>query len=308
MCVPVLKEILSQNPDYEIVMISRKPFEPLFQGVERLTFKGVDFKDYKGILGIYRLSKEISKEFPNALMADLHNVLRTKILNFFLGLKKIPIFKIDKGKKDKKKLTDIWQIDKKQLKKTTERYADVFRKIGLKVELSHQLTPVFLGEKSGVGFAPFAQHKGKMLGLEKSFELAKKIAKTEKIYFFGGGKKEIEILNQWEQKIPNSENLAGKLSLKEEIEKIAQLRVMIAMDSANMHFASLVGTRCVSIWGQTHFFAGFLGFGQNKKDAVHIEDLTCRPCSVFGDKTCFRGDWACLEEIQIATILEKINK
>ncbi|MTE25154.1 glycosyl transferase, partial [Microbacterium sp. ZXX196] len=39
---------------------------------------------------------------------------------------------------------------------------------------------------------------------------------------------------------------------------------------------------------------------------VQVEDLTCRPCSVFGDKTCYRGDWACLQEIDIQKIVDKI--
>ena len=142
--------------------------------------------------------------------------------------------------------------------------------------------------------------------LEKSFELAKILSRTHKIYFFGGGKEETEILNTWAQKLPNTESLAGKLSLKEELQKIAELEVMISMDSANMHLASLVGTRCISVWGSTHHFAGFLGYGQSVDDIVEVRDLTCRPCSVFGDKECYRGDYACLEEIDIQKIVEKV--
>jgi ADP-heptose:LPS heptosyltransferase len=80
------------------------------------------------------------------------------------------------------------------------------------------------------------------------------------------------------------------------------------MDSANMHLASLMGTRCISIWGSTHPYAGFLGFGQSEDDVVQVEDLTCRPCSVFGDKECYRGDWACLEELDIQKIVEKFDQ
>ena len=127
-------------------------------------------------------------------------------------------------------------LDKKQLKPTTERYADVFREMGFKVELSSQLRPKSI-RKSGIGIAPFAQHKGKMLPLEKTFEIAKILSSNHKIYFFGGGKNEVEILNKWQNEISNSENLAGKLSLKQELEKISKLEIMISMDSANMHLA-----------------------------------------------------------------------
>ena len=83
MIVPVLKEFLAQNPDTEIVFVSRKNFADLFDGVERLTFRGVNLDDYKGFFGLRKLALELKKEFQPDFIADLHNVLRTKILSFF---------------------------------------------------------------------------------------------------------------------------------------------------------------------------------------------------------------------------------
>lgn len=305
MTVPVFKEFLEQNPDVEIVMVSRKNFEALFAGIPNVIFKGINLDDYKGVFGLRRLSNELMKEFNPDYIANLHDVIRTKILDRIYRRKGLKVFKINKGKEEKEHLTDIWNLDKVQLKKTVERYADVFREMGFKVELSHQLRPIS-NHKSGIGFAPFAQHKGKMLPLEKSFELARILAQKHTIYFFGGGKKETETLEKWESLIPNTKSLSGKLSLTEELQKIAELEVMISMDSANMHLASIVGTRCVSIWCATHPYAGFLGFGQKEEDVVQVKDLSCRPCSVFGDKECYRGDWACLEEFTIQKVIDKI--
>ena len=305
MTMPVFREFLEQNPNVEIVMVSRKNFESLFADIPNVIFHGINLDDYKGFLGIRRLGKELLKEYCPDYVADLHDVIRSKILDKIYVRKGLKVFKINKGKEEKEELTDVWNLDKRQLKKTVERYADVFREMGFKVELSHQLRPIYK-EKSGIGFAPFAQHKGKMLPLEKSFELVKILAQKYTIYFFGGGKSETETLESWESQIPNTKSLAGKLNLSQELDKIAQLEVMISMDSANMHLASIVGTRCVSIWGATHPYAGFLGFAQSENDVVQITDLTCRPCSVFGDKECYRGDWACLEEINVQKIIDKI--
>ena len=305
MTVPVFTEFLEQNPNVEIVMVSRKNFEDLFAGIPNLTFKGIDVDDYKGAFGIRKLAHELTREVRPDFIADLHNVIRTKILNGIFRRRSFKVSVLKKGKEEKEHLTDIWNLEKKALKHNTERYADVFREMGFSVKLSHQYRTISK-EKSGIGFAPFAQHQGKMLPLEKSFELAKLLAKKQKIYFFGGGKSEVEILDNWVNQIPNTENFAGKLSLKQELQKISELETMISMDSANMHLASLVGTRCVSVWGSTHPFAGFLGYGQCENDIVQVKDLTCRPCSVFGDKECYRGDWACLEEIDIHKINSKI--
>lgn len=305
MTAPVFREFLEQNPDVEIVMVSRSNFESLFVDIPNVIFKGINLDDYKGFFGLTRLANELIKEFNPDLIANLHDVIRTKILDKIYRRKGLKVFKINKGKEEKEHLTDIWNLNKIQLKKTVERYADVFREMGFKVELSHQLRPASI-QKSGIGFAPFAQHQGKMLPLEKSYELARILAKKHKIYFFGGGKKETEILEKWENEIPNTLSLSGKLTLTEELNKISELEIMISMDSANMHLASLMGTRCISIWGSTHPYAGFLGFGQSENDVVQVKDLTCRPCSVFGDKECFRGDWACLEELDIQKIIKKI--
>lgn len=305
MTIPVFRELLEQNENLEIIMVTRKNFQDLFKDLPQVIFKGVNLEDYKGIPGMRRLSKELSNEFEFDYIADLHDVIRSKILDAFFANNDFKIFKINKGKEEKEQLTDIWNLEKKQLKTTFERYADVFREMGLTINLSY-IYQQKSKEKKGIGFAPFAQHKGKMLPLEKSFEIAKILAKKDKIYFFGGGKEEQEILQRWESEIPNSENIAGKLTLKQELETIEKLNVLISMDSANMHLASLVGTRCVSIWGATHPFAGFLGYGQTTNDAVQVKDLTCRPCSTFGDKECYRGDYACLHEIDIQWLIDKI--
>lgn len=305
MTVPVFRELLEQNSDLEIIMVTRKNFAALFEDLPQVIFKGINLEDYKGIRGMKRLSKELLEEFSFDYVADLHDVIRTKMLDAFFSNKNFKVFKINKGKAEKEHLTDIWNLDKKQLKSTFERYADVFREIGFAVKLSNNYRPKST-EKSGVGFAPFAQHKGKMLPLDKSFELCKIVAKTDKIYLFGGGSEENNILKNWENQIGNVESVAGKFSLSEELNLISKLKTMISMDSANMHLASLVGTRCISVWGSTHPFAGFLGYGQSYDDVIQVEDLTCRPCSTFGDKECFRGDYACLNEFNIQKVIDKI--
>lgn len=305
MTVPVLREFLDQNSGVEVIVVSRNNFADLFCGIGRLVFHGIDLDRYKGALGMNRLAEELTERYSIDFVADLHDVIRTKILNAIFTLKGLPVFKIDKGKDEKKHLTNIWNIGKEPLKQTVERYADVFREMGFPVTLSHALQPL-RAEKEGIGIAPFAQHQGKMLPLEKTMQLAVELAQYETVYFFGGGTRETALLADWQNQIANTVSLAGQLSLKEELEAISRLKLMISMDSANMHLASLVGTRCISIWGSTHPYAGFLGYGQSVDDIVQVKDLTCRPCSVFGDKPCYRGDWACLAELQPEVVLEKV--
>ena len=88
---------------------------------------------------------------------------------------------------------------------------------------------------------------------------------------------------------------------------MSHLNVMLSMDSANLHLASLVGTPVVSVWGATHPYAGFMGWGQSTDNAVQI-DLPCRPCSVYGSKPCVRGDFACMNQIEPADIVKRLEK
>ena len=42
LCLPVVLEALSQNPDLEITFISRKMFAPLFANISRCYFSGAE--------------------------------------------------------------------------------------------------------------------------------------------------------------------------------------------------------------------------------------------------------------------------
>ena len=92
-----------------------------------------------------------------------------------------------------------------------------------------------------------------------------------------------------------------------ELALVSHLDVMVTMDSANMHLASLVLTPVVSIWGATHPYCGFKGRRQKEDDIVQLP-MTCRPCSVFGNKPCFRGDYHCLRGISPQVVAEHIMK
>ena len=70
MTVPVFTEFLEQNPDVEIVMVSRKNFSDLFDGIPNLIFKGINVDDYKGISGMRRLANELTKEFKPTRFKD----------------------------------------------------------------------------------------------------------------------------------------------------------------------------------------------------------------------------------------------
>lgn len=156
-----------------------------------------------------------------------------------------------------------------------------------------------------IGIAPFAAHKGKIYPLdrmEKVVQLLKEKQPDCHIYLFCGKGEELELMQKWAKKYDLI--VATGEGIRADLEKMKKLDVMISMDSGNMHLASIVGLRVVSIWGATHPYAGFLGWGQKMEDCIQ-KDLPCRPCSIYGNKPCLRGDMACMD-IEPEDIISRI--
>lgn len=321
MTVPVIKAVLSQNPDLEITFVSRPDFEGFFKDIPRLNYFAADLNlEYKGFTGVLKLFRKLKKTSSFDAVADLHDNLRSKILRKMFRVSGLPYAYIDKGRDKKKLLTRFPNKILKPLKLTTERYADVFRGLGLQTELQHQLKknpqPLtkdiikLTGDKanSWIGIAPFAKHKGKIYPLERTEEVIRQLNdKNVKLFLFGGSPLEEEICLQWEQKYPAVTSLVRRLTMEQELSLISNLDVMMSMDSAGMHLASLEGVPVVSVWGATHHYAGFLGYGQSENNII-ADDIECRPCSVYGNKPCFRKDYACLYNIEPETIVAKLSE
>jgi ADP-heptose:LPS heptosyltransferase len=314
MTVPVIKLVLQQYPQLQVTYVSTGFVQPLFADIERLSFIPADLKGrHKGVNGLFRLYKTIRNEQTVNAIADLHNVVRTKIIRGFFSFSGFKKAVIDKGRREKAALTRIKNKDFHPLKSTFERYAEVFAKLGFPVSLdsqshasrltSHQKNP---GTKYRIGIAPFAKHLQKQYPPDKMKEVVRLLnADNDKEIIFFGGKEDVAELEVLENEFSNAISHAGKHSLEEELRTMSSLDLMVSMDSANMHLASLVNTPVVSIWGGTHPYAGFYGWQQDPANAVQV-DLYCRPCSVFGKRPCYRKDWACLNSINPVMVYDRI--
>ncbi len=316
MTVPVVASFAKANPDVAITMLSAPRLQPLFANIPTLKFVGVDTKGrHKGVKGIWRLSNEISSEGKFNQIIDLHDVLRSKILRTLMLLKGVKVTAIDKGRNEKKKL--INGSAKAPLVPMVTRYQQTFEKAGYKFDVDYSGFEVnsdvdFNSELkldshvANVGIAPFAQHDGKIYPLDKMEKVVEILSSRNiGIYLFGGGKKEEDVFNSWVGKYSNVVSLAGKYKLQEEMAAMKKMNLMVTMDSANMHLASLCGVRVVSIWGATHPYMGFYGYGQKSEDAI-VANLDCQPCSAYGNKPCKFGDKRCMMQITPEMVYNKI--
>ena len=324
MTIPVLQALLNTYDDLEIVVVSRPFFEPFFKNLSRTEFIGVDLKHkYKGLPGLFRLYRFLKTKQPDAI-ADLHDVLRTKILRTFFrlgGFSKIAV--IDKGRAEKKALTRLQNKILKPLKTTHQRYAEVFEKLGFSVDLKQfepdfpdfskhvSITLAFLSDYKIIGIAPFAAHEGKQYPLEKIKEIIQLLLEKDKdirILLFGGGEYEEQILDDLEEIYINRVyNTVGYFSFEEQLQLISYLQVMLSMDSGNGHLAALFGVPVITIWGATHPYAGFAPFNQPAENQIlpDLKQFPQLPTSVYGNKT-FEGFEKVWETIKPKEVVDKI--
>ena len=300
MTVPVLDAFSRQFPDVRITFLGRPFFKPLFRGLKNVEYYSAHLKDkHKGVRGLWKLYKEL-KELRFDAVIDLHNVLRTNVLKRYFGFTNIPFYQIDKGRKEKRELTRKQEKELTPLKSTFERYADVFRELGYNLDLEHASTkprvelPSSLADRFGrdvlkwIGIAPFAAFEGKMYPIDKMEEVIRYFDASEKyrIFLFGAGRRENDILTPISKKYKNAINLIGAMTFQEELALISNLDLMLSMDSANGHLAALYGIPTVTIWGVTHPFAGFYPFRQDPDNALLADrsQFPFIPTSVYGNK------------------------
>lgn len=316
MTVPVLRALTEQHPNTKITVLTKGFLKPFFRDLKNVFVFEADTKGrHKGVFGLWRLSREL-KKLDLDVVADLHNVLRSNILKFFLSGKQC--IQIDKGRTEKKALISGESF--KQLKTTHQRYADVLEALGLSINLEEPSFPktvsltdkekTITGEKTTkwIGIAPFAAHKSKMYPLDKMLDVIDALSEDYKVFLFGGGEKEISFLQPIEDTYKNVVNLAGKLSLDQEMNIISNLDAMLSMDSGNSHIAAMLGIPVVTIWGVTHPFAGFTAFNQSEQyqllaDRAQYPEI---PTSIYGNKFP-EGYEQAAGSISTKTIIEKIG-
>ena len=304
MTVPVLRAFVEQNPTIKITVISRPFFKPFFEGIPNITFFAFDEKErHKGFLGLLRLYSDLRKLKIDAF-ADLHNVLRSKVVRTLFTLSGKKVAAVDKGRAGKKALTAAENKVFKQLPTMFERHLKVFKELGFTVTISNPIfpekaalskeildligeIPIAIGTKL-IGIAPFAQYDAKVYPLDLMQEVIAQLSEKQeyKILLFGGGKKEIEILDSISSPYENVINMAGKIKFQQELQLISNLDVMLSMDSGNAHIAAMLGVKVITLWGATHPFAGFSPFNQPLENALvsNREKYPLLPTSVYGNK------------------------
>ncbi len=322
MTVPVLLALVKQHPDVKITVVSKAFFKPIFNSIPNVNFVSVHtHHKHKGLLGLYRLYIDLkAKRITH--VADLHNVLRSKVIRTLFALSGKAIAFTDKGRAEKKEITRLENKEIQPLKTMFERHAQTFSKLGFAVDLTHpkflekQTIPFkvidLVGEKKEkwIGIAPFAHHDRKKYPIDLMHQVVEQLASKNnvKLLLFGGGKHEKALLDKMAEGLPNVYNLAGLISFESELHLISNLDIMLSMDSGNAHLAAMFGVNTITLWGATHPFVGFAPFNQPFENCLVSDrnQYPFLPTSVYGNKEV-AGYEEAMRTILPETVIAKVE-
>lgn len=259
----LLKSLKIQSSSkYHFTIATHPKVKPFLKELPEVDFIEVDFKDkFKGIKGLLDLF-HVFYGMKFDVILDFHDVIRTKVLKALFRMVSIPVFTFYKGRKEKNEVIQNKLNDKRNIPTTFERYYNLFKTLDNgfeinenqyfeKIELNENCIS-FLGELDSIwiGIAPFSKHKSKEYPLEKIKEIVDFYSNNKKVNFliFGFGEIEKTKIDAMFLDYYQVKNTISKFTFEEECAMISNLDIMISMDSANGHIASLYNIPTITIW------------------------------------------------------------
>ena len=294
MATPAIDNLIITYPDAQITLLGSFVSTQAFQGYPNI--KRVIVDDTKKSGNRYKNLISLAKNIGRVDLAiSFRRSISSKFMMFFIKAKK---------KFNYRRLT------KKEIHLCI-RYNDFVNKVlNLRNEvgdLKLYFKPFNYG-KPTLGINPGATYgSAKRWYPEEFAKIAIEMSKKYDIIIFGGPAetniaKDIE--NELVSKgITTYQNLAGKTTIPELIEKIAGLGLFITNDSGPMHIAAAYKVKTVAIFGPTKFTE--TNQWNNPNGEIVTKNLDCAPCM---KRVCPLKHHNCMKNITAADVLNVIVK
>jgi len=311
MTIPMIRAFNRAFPDVELSMLSKAFPLTIFSFESGLNTIAFDPQKYRGLFGLWQLSKLIVAEGITDV-ADLHFSLRSRILCFFLRWRGLNISQRTKQRRLRRQWTRKGPKPKELLDTQVQAYLKTIARLGFLLEEKVLLDEIVRNRVSAefqkVGIAPFAAHKHKTYPIGLTAELLKQLSTKYRTVLFGANGIESQQFDQWVSDGIAHENAATR-SFEMQIQEIQSLGVMISMDSANGHIAANYGVPVITIWGATAPSCGFSVLAQPDENQFlpDPEKYPFLPSSIFGKRT-FKGYESAMASIDPQVILERVNQ
>jgi lipopolysaccharide heptosyltransferase II len=301
---PLIRNIKKKNPAIHIDFVVRDKFFEAVQNNPNLNeiYKYVNSKSEKEGLFTSLSSKKYD------LVIDLQNNLRSKEI-----LRQVHSKVLHFNKSNFKKFLLVhFKINLlKDAPQIPARYAEAAGIDNLDNEgldfYTENLPNTFLKKDiKYVGLCPGAKHFTKRWPKEYFIDLGKILeAAGYKIVLFGGAE-EIQICNEIESALSSAINLSNT-SLLQVGTDMKMCKAIYTNDSGLMHLASAVGVPVIAFFGSTVKEFGFFPY---KTNSIVLENsnLSCRPCTHIGRKSCPKTHFKCMLEIKPELAYSSLTK
>ena len=293
MTTPAIENITKTYPEAKIVLlgsfVSTQAFRN-FKNIEKIIVDDTK-KEGNRYLNLIKVAKKIGKV---DLAISFRKSFSSKFMMFFIKAKQKYSYK---------------RFEKKEIHQAI-RYNDfINRRLNLNNETG-DLKLYFKAckyDKPTLGINPGATYgSAKRWYPEEFAKVAIELSNEYDIVIFGGPgeteiAKDIENILK-ENSIFNYQNLAGKTTIPELIEKIAGLNLFITNDSGPMHVAAAYKVPTIAIFGPTKYTE--TNQWKNPNGIIVSKNLECAPCM---KRVCPLKHHDCMKLIKAKDILEKIN-
>jgi ADP-heptose:LPS heptosyltransferase len=298
LATPVVSELRRLFPDGQIDILVRKGNEGLVQNNPHLNHTWIFDKKLGKWKQIRQLIQKIRKEKYDTVI-NLHRFGSSGLITWRSGAKnkigfdKNP-FSFSYSKKIKHEIGNG--------KHEVERNLETIAHLGANQKLRPSLFPSDFDFDKVKSFkaqdyfilAPASVWFTKQLPESKWIELAQQLSTRGNVYLIGGPSDHALCERIREAAaLPESSNLAGKLSLMESAALIKSAERCYVNDSGPLHLASAMNTPTTAFFCATIPAFGFGPLADNSEIRETPESLDCRPCGLHGGKSCPKGHFKC---------------
>jgi heptosyltransferase-2 len=251
------------------------------------------------------------------LILDLHNNLRSTMLAFRLGVRRITFDKLNV----RKWIMVRFKIDLLPRKHIVHRYMEAVAKAGIVWDkkgpdfyipdgcenIMERIPESF--RKKYIAVVVGAAHETKSI---PSQLLTAIIRQTPYPVILIGGAKDLEKANGIASAAgEKSFNACGMFDIMGSAMIIRNAYKVIAPDTGMMHIAAALQKPVVSLWGSTIPEFGMYPWidaaDENRSDMFEVKDLACRPCTKIGFDSCPKLHFHCMHQLRPEPVAEALQ-
>lgn len=293
MTTPAIENIIKTYPNAKIILLGSYVSTQAFKGFKNVTKVIIDNskKQNNRYLNLIKIAKEVGKV---DLAISFRRSFSSKFMMFFIKAKK----KFNYRRLVKEEIHLVLRYND-----FVNKVLNLNNKAG---DLKLYFKP-FIYLKPTLGINPGATYGSAKRWYPNEFaKVAISLSSKYNIVIFGGPM-ETDIAKDIEEElikngILNYENLAGKTTIPELIEKIAGLDLFITNDSGPMHVAAAYKVKTIAIFGPTKFSE--TNQWNNEKGKIITKNLECAPCM---KRSCPLKHHNCMKLITSNDVLKVID-